>query len=468
MSDFIIPIDEAIGDFEKHLQANPRTILSSKFGDGKSYFLDKIRSSDDLKKTYEFLTIFPVNYQVVGNKDIFEILKRDILFQLLLHDMISDRVQMTRSEALSWFVYKKGINFISDIIQYLSEVGLEPEDCSKILMAIKGLKLFKSIQEKYEEFKSAEIMSDDDRLCSFLDNVEKSFIYESDVITSFIKKSIKDFRQRTGKQIVLIIEDMDRIDPAHLFRILNVLSAHMDYSYKCFVKPDFSLVGNKFGLDNIVLVVDFDNLKRIYHHFYGIHTDFKGYISKFLSSIPFNYSLEAQKNRYVLRKLSEITDFPSSILKDLFPLEIVASATMREIVQSFNIEKQITVNPVVSIEGNNVKLNDSVLRVMAVMRRMKLTNAEIVEKILEILTIDRDLFVNRVCPYLFFSKGIGKGATRRIINIKDKNRGLVKVEVILDVNTGNAMLNDTYWRAQSEDSETKFDECIQNMLSYLA
>ena len=68
MKDFQVPVGSAIADFGKHLKAYPRTILSSKFGDGKSYFIQKIKNDPDLSKEYEFLTIYPVNYQVVGNK----------------------------------------------------------------------------------------------------------------------------------------------------------------------------------------------------------------------------------------------------------------------------------------------------------------------------------------------------------------------------------------------------------------
>lgn len=38
--DTIIPIEEKIKDFKIHLDSHPRTILSAKFGDGKSYFLN--------------------------------------------------------------------------------------------------------------------------------------------------------------------------------------------------------------------------------------------------------------------------------------------------------------------------------------------------------------------------------------------------------------------------------------------
>ena len=38
MEDIIIPIDQQLQEFRSHIIANPRTFLSSKFGDGKTYF----------------------------------------------------------------------------------------------------------------------------------------------------------------------------------------------------------------------------------------------------------------------------------------------------------------------------------------------------------------------------------------------------------------------------------------------
>ena len=35
----IIPMDQAIKDFDLHLKSHPRTILSAGFGEGKSTFL---------------------------------------------------------------------------------------------------------------------------------------------------------------------------------------------------------------------------------------------------------------------------------------------------------------------------------------------------------------------------------------------------------------------------------------------
>lgn len=102
MEDFIIPINSAIKSFYSHLLANPRTILSSKFGDGKSYFLENFKNTDFVKEQFVFLTIYPVNYQVASNEDIFNLIKRDILFQLMLNNMISNAVVIPKDIAL-WF-----------------------------------------------------------------------------------------------------------------------------------------------------------------------------------------------------------------------------------------------------------------------------------------------------------------------------------------------------------------------------
>ena len=60
-------------------------------------------------------------------------------------------------------------------------------------------------------------------------------IYENDVVTQIIRDNLKSWKNdNPDKKIVLLFEDMDRIDPAHIFRILNVLSAQMDNCYRGF------------------------------------------------------------------------------------------------------------------------------------------------------------------------------------------------------------------------------------------
>lgn len=75
-----IPLDKEIKRFTKHLENNPRIIFSAKFGDGKTYFLKKFKEArgDDA----HIVTLFPLNYSVSQNEDIFEYIKRDIILQL--------------------------------------------------------------------------------------------------------------------------------------------------------------------------------------------------------------------------------------------------------------------------------------------------------------------------------------------------------------------------------------------------
>lgn len=80
-----IPVDDAIDRFHNHLLSHERIVLSAKFGDGKSFFLNEFKKkcANDDNSPYEFITLYPVNYQVLENKDIFELIKHDVLLQIL-------------------------------------------------------------------------------------------------------------------------------------------------------------------------------------------------------------------------------------------------------------------------------------------------------------------------------------------------------------------------------------------------
>ena len=85
-----IPVFDAMERFEKHLFSHDRVILSAKFGDGKSFFLNKFKEKckNEENSPFEFITLYPINYQVLENKDIFELIKHDILLQMLQQKMI--------------------------------------------------------------------------------------------------------------------------------------------------------------------------------------------------------------------------------------------------------------------------------------------------------------------------------------------------------------------------------------------
>lgn len=75
-----IDISQKIADFKKVFVSENRMILSAKFGDGKSYFLNKfINSFASKNNDYYFITLHPVNYVVEDNKDIIEYLLAELI-----------------------------------------------------------------------------------------------------------------------------------------------------------------------------------------------------------------------------------------------------------------------------------------------------------------------------------------------------------------------------------------------------
>ena len=127
-------------------------------------------------------------------------------------------------------------------------------------------------------------------------------ISECDAFTCLIQKSLEQMMAKS----VLIIEDLDRIDPAHLFRIMNVLSSQVDNPYYSEVPH-----GNKFGFDKIILVMDYEIAKHLFHHFYGKEANYEGYMNKFLNTLPFKFSISDEAQKQVENKLVQtfgITD----------------------------------------------------------------------------------------------------------------------------------------------------------------
>ncbi len=270
-----IDLKDKIKDFSQYLATTDRIILSAKFGDGKTFFLNQLIENEKLSEEYKFFTIYPVNYSVAKNEDIFEYIKRDIIIQLKNEGLI-DNIDLD-------VVFNSLFNF--DNIIALASFLLS--SVSEGVFYEKVLKIFYDKKKEYRKKRHTR----DQYLASF--SQINGCIYENDGFTIMIRNAL-DWMKKDHvvngpewkkKKPVLIIEDLDRLDPKHLFRILNVLSAHIDDT----TSPD--IVTNKFGFDNIVLVMDYETTKHIFHHFYGKDACYEGYMSKFLSREPFRYSI---------------------------------------------------------------------------------------------------------------------------------------------------------------------------------
>lgn len=260
--------------FIKHiaLPNNNRIIFSGAFGTGKTYFLEKFFKDHE---SYEAIHLFPVNYSVASNEDIFELIKYDILFKLLERDLEFEDVKIDKGTFLPFFLK----NHATEIIPFL--LGVIPKVGGSLKEIAQGLI---NLDKKFnKEFKEANL-TDQDRIISYLAEIPKKqgSVSEEDFYTQLICRLVDQLKEK-GKEIVLIIDDLDRIDPEHIFRILNVLAAHVD------VKKDSDQ--NKFDFNKIILVCDIDNIRKIFANRYGVDVDFSGYVDKFYSKSIFHYDL---------------------------------------------------------------------------------------------------------------------------------------------------------------------------------
>lgn len=309
-----IPIDKELDAFKEHLNINERTIFSAKFGDGKTFFLDIFKKK--YKDNYEFITIYPVNYQIADNKEIFEYIKRDILIQMVAKKMIEPTYEIPDSLIFQFFIMQNSNSFLGNLLQILPSLGVPEQMAYLFLTGYNALNWSSKMTKKYKEYKDAIESQDENHIIkTFIEHFskEKGNPYEIDLITQIIIDNIQWFSKNNNKKVVLIIEDLDRIDPAHLFRILNIFSAHIDrvYQYQNSDKNDDEnamypeLLSNKFGFDNIIIVFDYKTTKNIFHHFYGHEANYIGYINKFASHQPFYYSIDDIARTYLYRIISE-------------------------------------------------------------------------------------------------------------------------------------------------------------------
>lgn len=425
MLDSVIPIDVAISDFKHHLLSHPRTILSAKYGDGKTYFLSQLVNSPTVKDDFEFLTIYPVNYQVLDNKDIFDLMKRDLLLQMIANGML-ETYEISDNVALAFYLQNKCGTVAEAFLPFLQTLDSTQPVAKALIAGLSGLKMFKKLRKDYKEWKIQ--FDSNEQIENYI--LEKGgTIYENDAITEIIRTAIVKFKEdNPNKKVVLIIEDLDRIDPAHLFRILNVFSAHMDYGYRL-GKPidDEFLVGNKFGLDNVVMVMDYQNTCNIFHHFYGESTNFKGYIDKFCSNNYFSYSLAEQKYSYFIGNIKKITCLNEILIKPFFKKDDVAAKSVRDLSKCFvDVDKDLLTYTYVYKD-----FSKGIPRLLSIARRYGITDSDILKILEQLATKCTEAFFKYAGPYLSVIYNGGQLSSFHI-TINGKNYGFSDVSLDKD------------------------------------
>lgn len=352
----LIPIDSELASFKQHLEINARVILSAQFGDGKTFFIDKFK--EKYQNDYFFVTLYPVNYSVADNVDIFEYIKRDIIFQLSKKEdvLLSVDFAALGNTLFSWENAREVISFL------LSSIPGGPFYD----------KLFKKGEEFYNKYESAK--NTGEKYLKIFSN-QKGGIYEQDAYTRLIEEVVQHIRET--QKVVLIIEDLDRIDPAHLFRILNVLGAHIDCHYH-----HENCQSNKFGVDNIITVFDYEVTKHIFYHFYGIKANYEGYINKFKVNSPFFYSINKVAKNHLIKYIEKECHISSSSLNENPVKSIyrkIDELSVRDVEYILNnLEKQI--QPA-QIDSYNHEFSyssvSSITLFIAILIRMGIRKAEI-------------------------------------------------------------------------------------------
>ncbi len=272
--EFKIKINDLFPKFLEHLGIgnNNRIVFSGKFGIGKTYFLNKFFESK--KDKYEVFHLSPVDYQINLNENIIEFLKYDILIELIKkNEKIieeNDYTSLIDMQRLLYLwgkdnfmeIFKTGVSNISKIGRPLNEIVV--------------------LTEKFWKFKNKMESGEKGIVDKFINEIKEKNVSETDLLSELLRKKIKE--QKGNKKSVLILDDLERIDPENIFRILNIFSAHFNSENK--------ELPNKFGFDKIIIVADITNLQSIFKHKYGSETDFSGYFNKFFSFEIFQFKNE--------------------------------------------------------------------------------------------------------------------------------------------------------------------------------
>lgn len=287
--------------FLEHLNinGNNRILFTAPFGQGKSTFLNEVFAKQD--EQYFTIKLYPVNYSVSSNEDVFELIKFDILVQLI--GKYKDEINLQKedfSTLLTSQVYireqLKVVPFLQAILSAFGHIGKSAGDFLKATV---------DTLEDFQEFNKDVAINEENDVRGYLERVEnlKGGPYEMDDISRLIYDFIQRLKspeiQSGNKKTILIIDDLDRLDPDHIFRLFNVFSAHFD-------NLDASIQGNKFGFDKVIFVCDIENIRRIYRHKYGKDVDFKGYLDKFYSYIPFEFDNQSYLRKEIYRFLEKI------------------------------------------------------------------------------------------------------------------------------------------------------------------
>ena len=196
----------------------------------------------------------------VTTENIFPVIKKFLYsdHEIFLREMVSNAVDATQKMKT---LAEKG-EFKGELGDLTVRVSLDEKN-KTLTISDNGIGMTEEEIDKYIDKHSKD---EKQEVQNFLQKIASrpGSIYESNLITQIILNLVEDAKTNMGtnKKIILVIDDLDRIDPEHIFRILNILSVHNDFGNQ---------QEHKFGFDKTILVCDIDNIRNIYRAKYGIN-----------------------------------------------------------------------------------------------------------------------------------------------------------------------------------------------------
>lgn len=325
-----IDTPNSISDFSLFLNkvGNNRIIFSGKFGTGKTTFLNHYFEDGNALDKYFVCKLYPINYVTSNNKDIYELIKYDILIQLLKAELEIKSEDLVGLNVGTKIVDKYSFPILKDLAGVIPVIG---ENLSNVISGIEKIK-----QASIEYINS----NPQNRINDFLKEYQEQTgsPYEQNDISTLIKVLINKIKA-TGKKTTLIIDDFDRLEPIQTFRILNIISTNDTH------RNDDE---NRFGFDKIIIVCDIYNIRDSYIHINGLRGSFNGYIDKFYS-----------KNVYHFDAMRDMEYHMSDFLQFIQIENSVAHAFFNVYYDIFKIlylKKHLTIRSFSKLEENKINV----------------------------------------------------------------------------------------------------------------
>ena len=265
-----ISTEAPLNSFNKFINQadNKRIFFSGEFGSGKTFFLNdffQLRSQN-----YDSYHLYPMRYQILSNEDVMNLMRYDILTSVIERypNILKPEEKLPNSLLKKVF---KNINYTELAREWL---GTLPKIGRPIQVTEKA------ISDALAKVKEAKRGKSQVFAQKFKMQVESGYLVNT--IDSILRQCLKQAKmvgKDGGRKSVLIVDDLDRMDPEHVFRILNVFSAK--------IEPEEA---NEWYFDHVILVGDIKNIEHIFHHKYGPDADFNGYFDKFVSRQPYIFN----------------------------------------------------------------------------------------------------------------------------------------------------------------------------------